>query len=153
MSVKKLRTSRFGFTLDPVFQVTQHASHRVVLDLLQREIGCGSVIRKHGQPETLQYFVQNRRDLLAKVIPFLEAFPLLVKRDDLRKFKEVVRALEAREHWMLAGFERLLVLIFTMNFDGKQRRYQLDELLGRIRERAGSSETIRRTPDEVPVMI
>ena len=146
-----MKTSRFGFTLDPVFHVTQHESNRVLLDLLRRSMGCGSVIRKHGQPELMKFIVHNRRELLEKVIPFLEAHYLLGKREDLRKFKEIVAALENREHRVLDGFERLLRNAFSMDMEGKQRRYRLDDLLRRVR--AGSSETIRRTPEEIPAMI
>lgn len=146
VSVKRLRTSRFGYTLDPVFHVTQNESGRVVLDLLREAMGCGRIIEKHGQPGTLQFHVHKRRELLDHVVPFLETSGLRVKRPEFETFRTIVVALEAREHWTLAGFERLLRLAFTMNGSGKQRRYQLGPLLHDIRKRAGSSETIRRTP-------
>ena len=61
VSLKKQKTTRFGWVLDPVFQVSQHKENMLVLELLKRELSCGRITPKPGQKETMLYTVDNRR--------------------------------------------------------------------------------------------
>lgn len=142
VSLKKQETTRFGWVLDPVFHVTQHEQSRNVLELVQRAFGCGRIIEKYGQEETLQFLVDNRRQLIEKIVPYFERYTLLVKRKDFLLFKRIVEGLENKEHTKLESFQELVKLAFQMNMEGKQRRYSLEDVLNNIK---GSSETIRRT--------
>lgn len=143
VSLKKQEGTRFGWVLDPVFHITQHKNAKFVLELAMRQINCGRIIPKPGQKDTLQFVVDNRKQLAEKVIPFFSRYSLLVKAHDFELFKEIVLGLERREHSTREGFERLLRLAFSMNMEGRQRRYKLEEVL---KDLAGSSETIRQTP-------
>ncbi len=144
IALKQQAGTRFGFVLDPVFHVTQHAKNRGLLLLLERFFGCGRVIQKPGQAETLQYYVDNRRQISEKIIPFFEKHALIVKGEDFRKFADIVRALENKEHSDKGTFKKLVSVAFSMNMEGKQRRYDLESVLKAIED--GSSETIRQTP-------
>jgi len=126
-----------GWQLQPVFHVYQHQDHRSVLEALRRFFACGSVRPKGPQSRVLTYSVERRRDLIEVIVPFFEAYPLVVKRGDFEAFACIVRAMDAKEHLLGSGFERLVRLAYGMNAHGKQRARSLKEVL------AGSSETAR----------
>ncbi|HLD57510.1 MAG TPA: LAGLIDADG family homing endonuclease [archaeon] len=134
IAIKKQDDARFGWVLDPIFQVTQHKNSRSVLELIKNELVCGRIIEKSGQPDTLVYLVDNRRQLAEKIIPFFEKYKLITKNGDFEKFKEVVNCLENKEHKNLEQFKHLVRKVFEMNFEGKQRRYAIDEILHNLKE-------------------
>jgi hypothetical protein len=145
VSLKKQEGTRFGWVLDPVFHITQHKNAKPVLEFVKEQLNCGRIIPKPGQEEVLQFIVDNRKQLAEKIIPFFSRYRLVVKARDFESFKEIVTGLEKKEHSTREGFERLLRIAFSMNMNGKQRRYKLDEIL---KDLAGSSETIRQTPEQ-----
>ncbi|MBI3588583.1 LAGLIDADG family homing endonuclease [Candidatus Micrarchaeota archaeon] len=148
VSLKKEPTTRFGFALDPMFHVTQHRTHADVLELFKRAFTCGRVMEKPGQPDTMQFMVDNRRQLVEKVIPFFDKYKPIVKSGDYLLFREIVLGLEAKKHSTLKGLEELTRLAFQMNMNGKQRRYSLEQVLEAIQARkADASETTSRTPE------
>ena len=129
ISIKKQASARFGWVLDPIFHVTQHRKNRAVLDLFRRELRCGRVMEKYGQPDTLQYYVQNRREIREKILPFFHRYKPIVKAEEFRKFAEIVEALERGDHQDLDKFKVLMATAYTLNYDGKQRRRQLHEVV------------------------
>jgi len=147
VALKHQEGTRFGWVLDPVFHVTQHSAHQGILEIFERVLGCGRIFPKPGQPETLQFYVDNRRQLKEKIIPFFSKYRLICKDSDFQKFARIVEGLENKEHSRKDLFVKLVKLAFTMNLDGKQRRYSLDEILKSISD-TGSSETIRQTPEQ-----
>ena len=70
ISLKKQDSAKMRWVLDPVFHVTQHKNQRELLYNFQRMMGCGNVIKKYGQPDTLMFLVHSRKDLVDKIIPF-----------------------------------------------------------------------------------
>ena len=128
VSLKKQKDARFGWVLDPIFQVTQHKINRIILELLKAELNCGRIIDKPGQKDTLIYLVDNRRQLAEKVIPFFEKHILVVKRNDFLKFKEIVEGLENKQHHQKDTFKSLVLNAFEMNLNGKQRRYKIEDI-------------------------
>ena len=136
VSLKKEPTTRFGFALDPMFHVTQHRNHSEVLDLFKQVLGCGRVIQKPGQPDTMQFMVDKRQELVERIIPFFEQFQPIVKARDFLLFKQIVLGLEEKKHSALEGLEYLVRLAFQMNDGGKQRRYSLQQVFETINARA-----------------
>ena len=144
VSIKKLKTAKFGYVLDPVFTLTQHKQNRVVLELLKKTLNAGRIIEKSGQKNLLVFVIDNRRLLKEKLINFLDKYKPIVKWNDYQKFREIILAMERKEHRTREGFERLVKLAYKMNMEGKQRRYKLKEIFPLM----GSSETVRRaSPD------
>lgn len=135
ISLKREDTARFGWALDPLFQITQHKSNKEILELFKRELNCGRIIEKPGQPDLELYLVDNRRQLVEKVIPFFEKNKLLAKRRDFEKFKEVIAGLENKMHHKKESFIGLLKKCYEMNMEGKQRRYRFEEVLEDIQKR------------------
>lgn len=127
VSLEKQKTARFGWVLDPVFHVTQHESNHIVLESFKKTLNCGRIIQKPGQKKILQFIVDNRRQLVEKVLPFFDK--LVVKERDYKIFKDIVLALENKDHSDLHKFKRLVKKAFRINMEGKQRRYSLDEVL------------------------
>ncbi len=141
VSIKKLNTAKFGWVIDPEFQVYQHKDNVIILKLFQRVLNCGRIHPKSDNPDVFVYSVSNRKHLIEKVIPFFERYKLLSNKwYDFLKFREIVKSMERKEHLRREGFEKLVRLAFEMNKSAKHRKYSLDEIL------LGSSETIRRGP-------
>ena len=135
ISLKKESTARFGWALDPLFQITQHKNYRQILELFLIELKCGRIIPKSGQPDILVYLVDNRKQLVEKIIPYFENYQLLVKNEDFEKFKIVILGLEKKMHHKKDSFIELIKTCYKMNLDGKQRRYKLEEIIKNIEER------------------
>lgn len=146
VALKKQITTRFGWVLDPVFQVTQHKANKIVLNLIKKELGCGRIIDKPGQRDTLIYVVDNRRQLKEKVIPFFERYKPVSKNSDFNKFKEIIRGLENKEHYELKSFEKLIKKAFRMNLEGKQRRYMLEKVLKDLKNKQDPQRPYAKHP-------
>lgn len=135
ISLKKEDTARFGWALDPLFQVTQHKCNKEILQMFQKEMKCGRIIEKPGQTDCLLFLVDNRRQLVEKVIPYFEKYKLLAKNDDFEKFRDVIMGLENKMHHKKETFIELTKKCYEMNLAGKQRRYKLEEILEDLNKR------------------
>ena len=140
ISLKKQKSAKMKWVLDPVFHITQHSKSKEILLNFQKFLDCGTVMKKYGQENTMQFIVQSRREIIDKVIPFFKKNKLIVKRKDFEIFTEVVESLEKHQHGNVKDFKKLLKKVFTMNGNGKFRKYKLEDVLNSL----GSSETIRR---------
>jgi len=141
IALKNQKSAKVRWVLDPIFHVTQHSKNKDILYQIQKMFGCGIVIKKYGQPDTMQFVVQSRKELVEKIIPFFKKYKLITKGKDFQIFAMVVESLNQHKHSDKKEFIKLLKKIFTMNGGGKQRRYKLQDVL----ESLGSSETIRQT--------
>ena len=141
ISLKQQKSAKVKWVLDPVFHVTQHKDGKYILEMLKNILKCGNIIKKYGQDNTLQFYVHSRKDLTECIIPFFRKHKLITKQKDFEIFAEIVEALSKHRHGNLNDFRKLLKKAFTMNRGGKQRRYNLKEVLNSL----GSSETIRQT--------
>jgi len=109
--------------------ISQHKDFKEILELIQNAIGCGKISVKSGQPNLLVLVEKNRKNLSEKIIPFFEKYPLIVKKEQFQKFKEIVNGLNNNEHDTREGFERLVSLVFQTKGKGK-RKYSKEEILG-----------------------
>ena len=126
VAVQRNPSTRFGWQLVPEFHVSQNPERASVLYLLQSQLGCGRVQRNAGEgkrDKSLVLVVRKRTDLLTKVIPFFEQYPILSeKRLEFETFAHVVRAMDRKEHLTQDGFNHLLQLSIQMNGGGRYRR-------------------------------
>lgn len=132
VSIVKHPTQKFGWMINPCFQVYQHEKHREVLELMKEVFGTGSIYRKSGSHPVLNFSIDSRRSVIERVIPFFDRYPLLVKAETFLIFKEIVNAMERREHWTKEGFVRIATLAYSMNQQGKGRKYTLEEMLATL---------------------
>ena len=141
VAIKKQKSAKVRWVLDPIFHVTQHSRQKELMDNIQKFFGCGKVIVKYGQKDTLQYTVQSRKELIKTIIPFFKKNKLIVKRKDFNIFAKVVESLDQHKHGNIKDFKKLLTKVYHMNGEGKFRRYKLEDIMKSL----GSSETIRQT--------
>ncbi len=79
--------------------------------------------------KTLKYEVRRLDDLLEKVLPHFEQYPLLsAKQQDVQLLKEVCLLMKNGEHVTPEGMKKVMVLAFQMNPSGKRRYVQSDIL-------------------------
>lgn len=140
VSVHPQPGAKWGWLIDPDFTINQHKQSRELLESIQKFFECGKIYEKSpNKSNVLTYTVYGRRTIFEKIIPFLDAYPLISnKRLDYIKFREIIVRLMNKEHLMLEGFQRIVKIAFGMNAQGKQRKYKLEEVL------ASSSETARQ---------
>jgi hypothetical protein len=141
VSIRPHPTVRYGrrCVIGPVFQVYQHHDNLELLEEIRMFFGCGSITSKGPSSSVMTFAVSKRVDLEERIIPFFERHGLRSKkRDDFLKFREIVLAMQRKDHLTDDGYERIVRIAFSMNQRGKQRRYKLHELL------TEPSETVRR---------
>ena len=143
VSIRPHPTVRYGSgcIVGSVFQIYQHRDNSRILEEINDFFGCGRVVSKGPNSDVMVYVVSRRSDLESVIIPFFDLHPLISeKREDYRKFREIVLMMQRKEHRTDVGFRRIVELAFSMNRRGKQRRYTIDQVL------AEPSETVRQTP-------
>jgi len=132
-------TVRYGtrFQIQPCFQVYQERANVGILERIRDYFGCGRISSKGPNSTVMTFSIHSRPDLLNVVVPFFEQYPLLsLKNEDFLKFREIVLAMEKKEHLTSEGFEWIVRMAFSMNQRGKQRKYKLEDLLAEPSETA-----------------
>jgi LAGLIDADG endonuclease len=120
---------RVGWEVRPSFSVSQNADRAEVLTLMRRHFGCGTIRPDRGD-RTVKYEVRSIDDLVNRVIPQFEAFPLLSgKHRDFQRFAQVCKLVRAGAHLTAPGFRQVADLALGMNASGR-RRYTLARLIG-----------------------
>jgi hypothetical protein len=143
VSVHPHPTVRYGtrWLIAPSFHVYQHRDNVEILEKLLLFFACGHIRSKGPNSAVMTYSVYRRADLESSIVPFFERCPLRSrKHEEFLKFREVVWLMQAKAHRTDDGFRRIIEIAFSMNKNGKQRRYRKEEVL------AEPSETVRRAP-------
>jgi hypothetical protein len=129
VAIIKHPAQRKGWMINPVFQVYQHERHREVLELMQYVFKTGRIYRKSGVHPVLNFSIDSRRNLIERVIPFFDQYPLVVKQAEYQKFRRIVMLMEERRHFDEKGFTEIVNLAFSMNQQGKGRKYTKEQIL------------------------
>ena len=125
-----------GWEVRPSFSVGQNGDRPEVLHALQAYFGCGS-IRPDRSDRTLKWETRRLEDLLGRVVPHFERYPLLSgKRLDFERFAVVCRLMDAGWHRSRQGLIESVELARAMN-PGGTRRYDADALLASLRQGEG----------------
>jgi hypothetical protein len=135
VSIKEHPTAKFGVYVDPEFYIYQQKSGRRLLEMAREIFGTGRIYPKPGNPEVLVFAITSRRSLREKVLPFMEKYMVYsARREKLAIFKEIVLALEAKEHHSPEGLARIVEKAYALNpaGKGKERKRPLPEVLERI---------------------
>ena len=118
----------------PSFSVSQNGDRAEVLQLIKTYFGCGS-IRPDRSDKTLKWETRRLEDLLERVIPHFERYPLLSgKRLDFERFAAVCRLQAGGAHRTKTGLIEIVELARGMNPSGK-RRYDAEVILARLAPR------------------
>ena len=122
--------SRFvtGIEVRPSFMIAQNKRSVEVLKEIQAYFGCGG-LRFVNSDQTYKFEVRKTQDLIKKVIPHFEKFPLKTsKRADFEKFKIICGLVYQSKHLNTKYLEEIIDLAYSMNASGK-RKYTREELL------------------------
>jgi hypothetical protein len=120
-----------GWEVRPSLSVSQNGDRAEVLHALEAYFGCGS-IRPDRSDKTLKWETRRLEDLLGRVIPHFERYPLLSgKRLDFERFAAVCRLMAAGQHRSRGGLLRIVELTRGMNPSGK-RRYRAEAVLAQL---------------------
>ena len=90
-------------------------------------------MRRDFSDKTLKYEVRSLDDLISKIIPHFEVYPLFSsKNDDFKLFKEICFLMKDEKHRVSSGLKRIVNLACKMNPGGK-RRYSREDILRTLR--------------------
>ena len=129
-SVSFTKRSRFivGWETKPSFSVSQNHDRAQPLFIMQKHFGCG-FMRDGKTDNTIKFEVRRLDDLLEKVIPHFEKYPLLsAKQRDVESLKAVCLIMKNNEHKRPGGLKKILPIAFRMNGSGTRRYSQKDIL-------------------------
>ena len=144
VAIQKSSNVRLGYQVIPEFHVSQNRERASVLREIQQLLGCGHIKDNHRTSPTDNsqvLVVRDRNDLLTKVIPFFQRYPLLSpKQTDFIKFAEIVTAMQSNHHLNAVGLKRIIVKAFSMNGGGRYRKLDRNKIIANLE----SSETIRQ---------
>lgn len=120
VSFNQSRRHKFGWEIRPSFSISQNGDRAEVLLLYRERFGCGS-IRPDRSDKTLKYETRCIKDLVERVIPHFEQYPLLSsKRGDFERFARVCRLMYAHRHLTREGFTDIVKLASLIN-TGKRK--------------------------------
>ena len=121
-----------GWETKPSFSVSQNEDRAQTLFLIQKVFKCG-FIRRDYSDKTLKYEVRSLEDLISKIIPHFEKFPLIsAKQNDFNHFKNICFLMESNQHKEKSGLRKILDHAFQMNPSGK-RKYTKGDMLQALR--------------------
>jgi len=122
VTFNKRAKAKLGWELRPSFSVSQNEDRRQVLDIIREYFGCGS-IRRDFADKTVKFEIRDHNDLVSKVIPHFEQFPLLSKKHkDFELFRAVCGIIHEAKHLYKDGFVEVVHLAYQMNGSGKRKR-------------------------------
>ena len=125
-----------GWEVRPSLSVSQNGERAEVLQLIQAHFGCGS-IRPDRSDKTLKWETRRLEDILDRVIPHFERYPLLSgKRFDFERFASICQSMAGGEHRTRTGLIRIVDLVVGMNPSGK-RRYTAEAIFASLRQGEG----------------
>lgn len=120
-----------GWEVKPSFAVGQNFDRREVLDAMMKYFDCGFLRRDYGD-KTLKYEVRKLDELLEKVIPHFQNFPLKSsKQRDFILFAKICKLMKKQKHLKPEGFKEIVELAYQMNGSGK-RKHSKDKLLSLV---------------------
>jgi LAGLIDADG endonuclease len=128
VSISPRSKLRVGWEVRPSFSVSQNGDRAEVLYALQAYFGCGS-IRPDRSDRTLKWETRRLGDILERVVPHFERWPLISgKHEDFVRFASVCRLMAAGEHRRREGLVEIVELARGMNPSGT-RRYDATAIL------------------------
>ena len=120
VSFNRSHRHRFGWEIRPSFSISQNGDRAEVLMMFKERFGCGS-IRPDRSDKTLKYETRCINDLIERIIPHFEGYPLLSsKRRDFERFAQICRLMHAGKHLTLEGFQEIVHLASRVN-NGKRK--------------------------------
>jgi hypothetical protein len=125
-----------GWEVRPSLSVSQNGDRAEVLRLVEAYFRCGS-IRPDRSDKTVKWETRSLGDLVERVIPHFERYPLLSgKRLDFQRFAAICHLMVDGAHRRTKGLAEIVALAAGMNPSGS-RRYRSEEILAKLRQGEG----------------
>jgi hypothetical protein len=122
---------RVGWEVRPSFSVSQNADRSEVLLAMQAYFDCGT-IRPDRSDSTLKYEVRNINDLIERVVPHFERYPLLSsKQREFERFATVCKLVAQKAHLTEDGLREIVGQAMQMNTSG-QRKFAATQIVANI---------------------
>lgn len=132
ISFSKREKFLVGWETKPSFSVSQNEDRAQILFLMQKTFRCG-FIRRDYSDKTLKYEVRSLDDIIDKIIPYFNEYPLLSdKCKDFKFFRKVCLLMQRDLHKNKVGLNKIIILAFQMNPSGK-RKYTKEEIQKALR--------------------
>ena len=126
---------KVGIETRPSYSLTLSRRDLDLIKKVHEFFGCGGV-RYSRSDLCYKYEVRNVADLVEKIIPHFEQYPLQgAKRRDFELFKQICRMVRANLHLSVRYLPEIIELAYRMNPSGK-RKYTKEDLLrvlGRVK--------------------
>ena len=104
-----------GYQIMLIFQITQHIRDKVVLQNIVNYLNCGSY-REVTKNNAGRFQVESFQNIIEKIIPFLDKYPLLgVKVKDYKDFKKAANLMKQGAHLTPEGVKKLKEIKLNMN--------------------------------------
>ena len=115
ISFSKSCRHKFGWEIRPSFSISQNGDRAEVLQIFLQRFKCGA-IRPDRSDKTLKYETRCINDLVERVIPHFEQYPLLSsKRGDFERFAQICRMMHVDQHLTRDGFQKIVELASRVN--------------------------------------
>jgi hypothetical protein len=133
VSIKEHKTSKFGYLVDPEFFIYQHKIRRGLLELAGSVFETGRITPKHGNEDVLVFSIVSQRSIVQRVLPFFERYMAFsCKKRDFQLFREIVMAMQNKQHHDPHGLVDIVEKAYQMNMVGKQRKRPKGVVIERI---------------------
>lgn len=102
-----------GYQIQLKFQITQQNRDKKLMEKLVSYLGCG-YISERG--DIVDFHVTKFEDIINKIIPFFEKYPILgVKSENFKDFCKVAELMKNKEHLTEKGLEKIRLIKSNMN--------------------------------------
>ena len=121
VTFNKSKRHKFGWDIRPSFSVSQNRDRAEVLQMFKEYFECGT-IRPDRSDKTIKYETRCISDLVEKVIPHFEKYPVLSgKQKEVKVFTEICRMMYEKEHLTTSGFQRIVQKALTLNPSARKK--------------------------------
>lgn len=119
IKASKSKTHKLGMSITLNFLIFQNIRDTYLLESFSQVFGCGS-LSINDKSAIGTFSVTNFNDIVNKIIPFFEEFPILgVKTEDFKDFKETSVIIKSKAHLTKEGLDKILLIKSRMNFKRK----------------------------------
>ena len=127
VSIGKHKTLKSGFEVRPEFEIEVRADDQPILERILITIGCGRIYDlsydRYGWYPHVKYKINNRKDLIEILFPFLDKYPLQAKKAEVYKiFKKIVLMMDKKEHLTDSGLKKIIQLRNEIRKRGKKAK-------------------------------
>ena len=115
VQLRKAAGYKVGYQISLKFQITQDTLDKKLLQSIVEYLGCGNY-REVAKNNDGRFEVESAKEILAKIIPFFDQYPLLgSKAKDCADFKQVALLIEKKAHLTPEGLEEIQKIKAGMN--------------------------------------